>query len=75
MAGYRLLLRASQVVLVVKNGPANTGNRDTDLLPEAERSPGGGHGSTPVFLPGESNGHRSLAGPQGRKELDTTEAT
>ena len=32
---------------------------------------------TPVFLPGESHGHRSLAGysPQGRKESDTTEAT
>ena len=30
---------------------------------------------TPVFLPGESHGQRSLAGysPQGRKELDTTE--
>ena len=32
---------------------------------------------TPVFLPGESHGQRSLAGcsPQGRRELDTTEAT
>ena len=31
---------------------------------------------TPVFLPGESHGQRSLAGysPQGHKELDTTEA-
>ena len=30
---------------------------------------------TPVFLPGESRGHRSLEGysPWGRKELDTTE--
>ena len=30
---------------------------------------------TPVFLPGESDGQRSLVGysPQGRKELDTTE--
>ena len=30
---------------------------------------------TPVFLPGESHGQRSLAGysPRGRKELDTTE--
>ena len=30
---------------------------------------------TPVFLPGESHGQRSLAGysPWGRKELDTTE--
>ena len=33
--------------------------------------------TTPVFLPGESHGQRSLAGysPQGRKELDMTEAT
>ena len=32
---------------------------------------------TPVFLPGESQGERSLAGysPQGCKEWDTTEAT
>ena len=31
--------------------------------------------TTPVFLPGESHGQRSLAGygPQGPKELDTTE--
>ena len=31
--------------------------------------------STPVLLPGESHGQRSLAGysPWGRKELDTTE--
>ena len=33
--------------------------------------------TTPVCLPGESRGQRSPAGysPQGRKELDTTEAT
>ena len=32
---------------------------------------------TPVFLPGESHGQRSLAGysPEGLKELDKTEAT
>ena len=32
---------------------------------------------TPVFLPGESCGHRSLVGysPQGCKESDTTEST
>ena len=32
---------------------------------------------TPVFLPGESHGQRSLAGysPWGRKELDMIEAT
>ena len=33
--------------------------------------------STPVFLPGEFRGHRSLAGysPQGRTELDMAEVT
>jgi len=33
--------------------------------------------TTPVFLPGESHGQRSLAGysPRGHKELDTTEVT
>ena len=32
---------------------------------------------TPVFLPGESHGQRSLVGysPWGRKESDTTEVT
>ena len=36
---------------------------------------GSGNQPTPVFLPGESHGRRSLVGcsPQGRKELDTTE--
>ena len=33
--------------------------------------------ATPVFLPGESRGQRSLVGygPQGRREPDTTEVT
>ena len=33
--------------------------------------------ATPVFLPGESHGHRSLAGcsPWGRKESDMIEVT
>ena len=38
--------RASQVVLVVKNPPANAGNiKDVDLIPGSGRSPGGGHGN------------------------------
>ena len=37
--------RASQVVLVVKNPPANAGNiRDAGWIPGLERSSGGGHG-------------------------------
>ena len=41
-----IALGASQVVLVVKNPPANAGNgRDVGLIPGSRRSPGGGHGS------------------------------
>ena len=37
---------ASQVVLVVKNPPANTGDmKETHSIPESERSRGGGHGN------------------------------
>ena len=37
---------ASQVMLVVKNQPANAGDmRDTVLIPGSGRSPGGGHGN------------------------------
>ena len=37
----------------------------------------GGEDPTPVFLPGECHGQRSLESysPWGRKELDTTEVT
>ena len=120
-------MKASQVALVVKNLPANAGERrDSGLIPGSGRSPGGGHGNTlqysgwenpvergdwwatvhgvakelnmteatnhrhvsilsilfiyilqptPVFLPGESHGLRSLVGcsPQVHKESDTTE--
>ena len=41
-------LGASQVVIVVKNPPANVGNiRDAGSIPESGRSLGGGH-SNPV---------------------------
>ena len=37
---------ASQVVLGVKNPPANAGDlRDTDSIPGSGRSPGGGNGN------------------------------
>jgi len=51
-------------VLVVKNLSANAGViRDLGSVPGLGRSPGGGHGKpTPVFLPGESLGQRSLVG-------------
>ena len=36
---------ASEVVLVVKNPPTNSGNvRDAGSIPGLERDPGGGHG-------------------------------
>ena len=36
---------------------------DPGLIPGSGRSPGGGQGNAfPVFLPGESNGLRSLTG-------------
>ena len=68
---------ASQVALVVKNPPANAGDvRDSGSIPGLGRfhcrrkwQP------TPVFLPGESHGQRSLAGYSlwVCKESDTTE--
>ena len=72
-------LKYIKVALVIKNPPANAGDiRGSGSIPGLGRSPGGGHGNpTPVFLPGESHGQRSLAGPSpwGHGELDTTEAT
>ena len=46
-------------------------------IPGWGRSPRGGHGNPPIFLPGESHGQRSLVcyGPKGCKELDMTEET
>ena len=48
------------------------------VLPPGWEDPlGEGRQPTPVFLPGESHGQRSLAGysPWSHKEKDTTEAT
>ena len=47
----------SQVVLVVKSLPTNSGGvTDTVFIPGSGRSPGEGIGQpTPVFLPGESH--------------------
>ena len=61
---------------IAKNPPANAG--DAGSIPGSRGSPEEGNGQpTPVFLPGESQGRRSLAGygPWGRKESDTTEHT
>ena len=70
-------MRASQVELVVKNPPANAGDlKDVGSIPVSGKIPWRrAWQPTPVFLPGESYGQRSLAGysPWGHKELDTTE--
>ena len=52
-------------VALVGKSPADSARdkRDSGLIPGSGRSPGEGHGKpTPVFLPGESHGQRSLAG-------------
>ena len=51
--------------------------RDSGLIPGWKRSPGGGNRQpTPVFLPGDSQGQRSLGrSPRGHKELNVTKAT
>ena len=70
---------ASQVALVVKNLPANAGDvRNVSFTPGSRKIPWRkAWQPTPVFLPEESHGQRSLVGygPQGYKESDTTEAT
>ena len=51
---------------------------DPGSIPGLGRSPGEGHGNpTPVFLPGEANGQKSLASysSQGCKESDMTAMT
>ena len=67
------------MVLLVKNPPANAGRQKRpgfDLwlgkIPWRRK-----WHPTPVFLPGESHGQRSLAGcsPQGPEEPETTEAS
>ena len=41
---------AFQVVLVLKNLPANAGDiRNVGLIPGSGRSPGGGHGNQPQY--------------------------
>ena len=72
------LLWASQVAVVVKNLPANSGDvKEMGLIPGLGRTPGGGHGnplSTFAWtLPWtEDPGGYSL---QGGKESDVTGAT
>ena len=69
---------ASQVALVVKNSPANAGDMRHGFSPWIGKVPRRkAWEPTPVFLPGESHGQRSLIGysPWGHTESDLTEAT
>ena len=61
-----------QAALVVQNLPASAGDMEDLGWEDPWRQ---AWQPTPVFLPGESHGQRSLAsyGPRGRKESDTTE--
>ena len=68
----------TQEVLVVTDPPTDAGDiRDArDAGPGVSEVPWRRKWQpTPIFLPGESHGQRSLAGysPRGRRELDTTE--
>ena len=67
---------ASQLVLVVKNPPANAGRRKRCKFdPWVEKVPGRrAWQPIPVFLPGEVHEQRSLVGygPWDAKESDTT---
>ena len=63
LSGLILDILFFKVALVVKNPPASARDiRDTDLIPEWGRFPGGGHGNLLLFLPGESHGQGSLTG-------------
>ena len=64
---------------VVKNPPTNAGDVSSSFNPWVGKIPWRRtwQQPTPVFLPGESHGQKSLAGysPQGCTESDTTEVT
>ena len=72
-----------RVYLVIFFCPHSSGSKesmcnagDLGLIPRMGRPPGEGNGNpTPVFLPAEFHGHRSLVGygPWDHKELDMTE--
>ena len=66
----------SQVVLVVKNLPANAGDtRNMSSIPGSGRFPGVGNGNKVQFSCLKNSIDRSLAGysPWGHTETDTTE--
>ena len=68
----------TQVVLVLKNLPANAGDKRHAFNPWVGRSPGGGRGNPLQYSclenPTDRGAPRGYS-PWGRKESDTTEAT
>ena len=71
-----MVLGDSQVALMIEHLAANAG--DMGSIPGSGRFPWRRTWQpTPVFLPGESHGQRSLAGygPEGCRESNKTEAT
>ena len=60
---------------MVKNPPANAGTKERRVQSWDWEDPLEKGMATPVFLPGESHGQRSLEGysPWGHKESDMTE--
>ena len=72
-----LLLANLSGIAVVKNMPASAGNtRDTGLIPESGRSPGGGNGNPLQCACLENPKDRGdwwATVPWGHKESDTTE--
>ena len=75
---YAILLRASQVMPVVKNQPANAGDiRDAGSIPGSGSSPEGGNGNPLQYSCLENPRDRAVwwtVVHGGHKELDTTEA-
>ena len=68
----------SQVVLVIRNPPANTGNaKDSGSIPESERSPGERNGNPSQYSCLENSMDRGAwrATVHGVTESDTTEVT
>ena len=68
-------MMGSQVVLVVKNPPANAGDMEHRFDPWIGKVPWRRTWqAAAVFLPGKAHGQRSLVGcyPWGCKELDMT---
>ena len=70
-------LWTSQVVLVVNSPPANAGDKRDEGSWVGKIPQRRAWQPTPVFLPGKSQGQRSLAGysPWGLKGSDMTEVT